>query len=212
MLSIPSIINVFNELFPIQTSIAVSDAKRYVYYQPSKYVNLPIQPGDQIKEGSLTYKALTTRQKISDTIGPDVFGVSYYGMSVPVFEQGQPMGCITAILPFKPSKLHVLTVKTTDRWVPVPFEKIMYLEAQLRKTKIKAETVEGLHKYNLSDLELLLPQDDFIRVHRSYIVNLNYIREIQPDSHSTFLLIMKDQTKIPVSQSYASDFRKTLLF
>lgn len=210
--SIPSLLNVFNELLPVPASIAVADEHQYIYYQPSKLVQLPIQAGDQIKEGSLTFKALSAQQKIAETVGPQVFGISYFGMSVPILEQGQPKGCITVILPSKPTQLSFLTVRMEDRWAPVPFEKIHYLEAQNRKTKVKSEAVEGFHKFNLTELEFMLPPHDFIRVHRSYIVNLNHIREIQPDSHSTFLLIMKDQAKIPVSQSYASDFRRALLF
>ncbi|MBO1915005.1 LytTR family transcriptional regulator DNA-binding domain-containing protein, partial [Microvirga sp. 3-52] len=38
------------------------------------------------------------------------------------------------------------------------------------------------------------------------------IKEIFPDTHSTFVLAMDDETKIPVSQSYASYFRKLLGF
>jgi len=210
--SFPAFMSVISELFPNHASIAVSDVNQYIYYKPSKSINLMIQPGDKIKEGALTYKALTTQQKLSETIDASVFGIPYFGMSVPIFEQGQPKGCITAILPSKPSQLPFLTVKTSDRWIPVLYEKIIYVESQNRKTKVKCERVEGFHKYNLSELEYMLPQDSFIRVHQSYIVNLNYIHEIQPDSHSTFLLIMKDRSRIPVSQTYASYFRKALQF
>jgi DNA-binding LytR/AlgR family response regulator len=210
--TIPSIMSVIAELFPNHTSIAVSDAQQYIYYKPSKAIDLNIQPGDKIKEGTLTHKALTARQKLSAYVDASVFGVAYFGMSVPIFEQGQAKGCVTAILPSKPSQLAFLTVKTSDRWIPVPYEKIMYLEAQNRKTKVKTAQIEGFHKCNLSELELMLPEDIFMRVHRSYIVNLNDIQEIQPDSHSTFLLIMKDQSKIPVSQTYASYFRRALRF
>ena len=71
---------------------------------------------------------------------------------------------------------------------------------------------EGFHRLNLSDLELFLSNESFIRCHRSYIVNIDFIDEIQPDSHSTFLLIMRDGTRIPVSQRYASYFRRSLGF
>ncbi|NGQ96715.1 LytTR family transcriptional regulator [Brevibacillus sp. SYP-B805] len=210
--TLPSMLDIIGELFPEHTSIAVSDADRYIYYKPSRTIDLQIRPGDKIKEGTATYKALTSRQKISAYIDARVFGIPYFGMSVPFFEQGQPAGCVTAILPAKPSPLPFLTVKTSDRWVPVSFETIMYAEAQNRKTRIKAERVEGFHKANLSELEFLLPDDQFLRVHRSYLVNLHYIREIHPDSHSTFLLLMHDQSKIPVSQTYASSFRRKLRF
>ncbi|MGD8192145.1 LytTR family DNA-binding domain-containing protein [Brevibacillus ginsengisoli] len=210
--TITSIMGVISELLPKHTSIAISDRHQYIYYKPSKSIDLSIQPGDRIKEGSLTSKALSVQHRLSEYIDSSVFGTSYFGMSVPIFEEGQPQACITAILPYKPSQPAFLTVKTDDRWIPVPNEQVLYLEAQNRKTKVKSQRIEGYHKCNLSELELILPPDEFIRVHRSYIVNINYIHEIQPDSHSTFLLIMKDQTKIPVSQSFSSYFRKVLNF
>ncbi|MEI2435280.1 LytTR family DNA-binding domain-containing protein, partial [Priestia megaterium] len=43
-------------------------------------------------------------------------------------------------------------------------------------------------------------------------VNVTQIQEIYPDTHSTFLLVMNNGEKIPVSQSYASYFRKLLGF
>ncbi len=214
-LTVSSIMKGIGDLLPNHTSIAISDESEFIYYQPSKSIDLKIQPGDKISEGTVTYMALSLRHKVSQHIDSHLFGISYFGISVPILESGFTKGCITAIFPSKPSQLvsTLLTIKTNDRWIPVPFEQIMYLEAQNRKTRIQTITRgEGFHKCNLSELEMILPESLFIRVHRSYIVNVNSIHEIHPDSHSTFLLIMKDKTKIPVSQSYASFFRKTLGF
>jgi len=52
----------------------------------------------------------------------------------------------------------------------------------------------------------------FIRCHRSFIVNVHHIKEIYPDTHSTFVLAMNNEAKISVSQSYSSYFRKLLGF
>lgn len=210
--TITSIMGVISELLPKHTSIAVSDRHQFIYYKPSKLIDLSIQPGDKIKEGSLTYKALSVQHRLSEYMDSSVFGTPYFGMSVPILEEGQPQACITAILPYKPAPPAFLTVKTCDRWIPIPHGQVLYLESQNRKTRVKSDRMEGYHKFNLSELEMILPADEFLRVHRSYIVNINFIQEIQPDSHSTFLLIMKDQTKIPVSQSYSSYFRKVLNF
>ncbi|GAA4723337.1 LytTR family DNA-binding domain-containing protein [Brevibacillus fulvus] len=211
--SIPSILQIMSEFFPKHTSIAVTDAKQYIYYQPSQAIDLNISPGDLIKEGTASHKALTLRQKVSETIAADVLGVPYFGTSIPLLEEGVVNGCITAILPCQPSALPFLTVRTSpDQWMPMPYAEIMYLEAQNRKTQVVTLKGKGFHKSPLSELEWLLPDELFIRVHRSYIVNPHYIAEIHPDYHSTFLLVMKDQQRIPVSQSYSSQFRKLLQF
>ena len=52
----------------------------------------------------------------------------------------------------------------------------------------------------------------FIRVHRSYIVNLDHIAEIEPWFNSTHNLIMKDSSKVPVSRTYIKELKKVLGF
>ncbi|WP_085507729.1 LytTR family DNA-binding domain-containing protein [Thalassobacillus devorans] len=212
--SISSMVESFKELFPKEASIAVSDAQQFIYYKPSKHIDLKIKPGDKINENTVTFKALSVRKKTSDYINGKVFGTPYFGTSVPIIDSGNPKGCVTAILPSKQLKFlsKFLTLHMEDRWMPVPYEEIMFLEAHNRKTWVQSERGTGTHKFTLSEVEFHLPEDIFLRCHRSYIINVNYIAEIQPDSHSTFLLIMKDGTKIPVSQTYASQFRRILSF
>lgn len=211
---IEEIMDVIKEFFPENTSIAISDTKEYIYYQPSKLVDLKIKPGDPIKEGSAAYKAIQYGKKINSYIESDVFGVPYYGMSIPLINEGEIKGAVTAIFPQKPSPFltNYITIKIDDCWYPIKHDEVIYLETQLRKTFVKTMGKEGFHRLNLSDLELFLSNDRFIRCHRSYIVNIDYIDEIQPDSHSTFLLVMRDGTRIPVSQRYASYFRRSLGF
>jgi len=212
--SIKGIMNVIHEFFPENASIAISNTIEYVFYQPSKKIDLKIVPGDLIKEGTATQKALLYGQKVNEYIDSDVFGVSYYAMSIPINAEGKTTGAVTAIFPQQPSPFlsQYLTIKTNDNWYPVKHEKVLFLETQLRKTFVKTETKEGFHRLNLSELELFLSTESFIRCHRSYIVNIAFIKEIQPDSHSTFLLEMTDGTRIPVSQRYASYFRRSLGF
>ncbi|MBO2537095.1 MULTISPECIES: LytTR family DNA-binding domain-containing protein [Rummeliibacillus] len=212
--SIEELIQIIKEFFPDNTSIVISDTKKYLYYQPSKKIDLKIKPGDEIPEGSATQKALDYGQKVNSFIEPEIFGVPYYGMSIPLMDEGETKGAITAVFPQKPSPFltNYITIKIDDCWYPVKHDEVIYLETQLRKTFVKTMQKEGYHRLNLSDLELFLSPDTFIRCHRSYIVNINFIEEIQPDSHSTFLLIMKNGTRIPVSQRYASYFRRSLGF
>lgn len=65
----------------------------------------------------------------------------------------------------------------------------MYLEAKDKKTYVNAEELTGTHKYSLQEFEYLLPKDSFIRCHRSFIVNVNHIQAIYPDTHSTFYFL-----------------------
>lgn len=211
-LSLVSLLNVIGELFSDEISLAVSDTEKYIYYRPSKRIDLKIKPGDPIKEGTIAHKAITSKQKVSKFINREVFGVPYHGMAVPFFHDGQIEGCVTAIYPALADASSVVTVRTQDGWVPVPYGKVLYFEARDRKTHVITESFSGTHKNTLQEFEYILPKDSFIRCHRSYIVNVAQIQEIFPDSRSTFILYMKNGVKIPVSQSYASYFRKILGF
>ncbi|WP_102346789.1 LytTR family DNA-binding domain-containing protein [Bacillus sp. Marseille-P3661] len=211
-LTLHTLIDVIAELFSDETSIAVSNTNQYIYYRPSKRIDLKIKEGDPIKEGTITYKALTTKHKVSEFINRDVYGVPYYGMAVPFIFGGQMRGCVTAVFPTLTSGKSVVTVKVNDGWIPIPFSKVIYIEAKNRKTYVCMQDCEGTHKDSLSEFDYNLPQESFIRCHRSFIVNVNHIKEIFPDSHSTFQLLMDNGARIPVSQSYSSYFRKLLGF
>lgn len=84
-ISVVSILDVIGELFSDEVSIAVSNTKEYIYYRPSKRIDLKIRPGDLVRKGTIAYKALHTKQKVSEFINRDVFGVPYHGMAVPFF-------------------------------------------------------------------------------------------------------------------------------
>lgn len=211
-LTVNTLIDVIGELFSDETSIVLSNTNHYIYYRPSKRIDLKIKPGDPIKEGTISYKALKLKQKVSEYIDRDIFGIPYYGMAVPYQHDGEIKGVVTAVFPTLTSATSVITVKINDGWVPIPYENVIYIEAKERKTFVISKHNKGTHKYTLNEFDYFLPRDSFIRCHRSYIVNVNYIKEIYPDTHSTFMLKMVNETLIPVSQSFSSYFRKLLGF
>ncbi|MBO1002873.1 LytTR family DNA-binding domain-containing protein [Pseudogracilibacillus auburnensis] len=206
--------NNFYQLFPNTSSIAIADLDKFIYYKPSLDIDLKIKPGDTIHSETVTYKAITTKKRVKEYKGDTIFGVSYYAISQPIMMQKKIVGAMTAIFPREPRGLSIpyLTVRTSDRWVPIHFENIIFMEAQNRKTNVTSENRNGTHRYNLTELEIILPNNIFIRCHRSYIINLHQIREVHPDSHSTFILIMSDQSRVPVSQSYSKQLRNILGF
>lgn len=219
--SVLSIVKAISDVFPQEASIAIADKSRFIYYQPSRAIDLKIKPGDEISEGTLTRQALSRKQKIEQYLDNSVFGVSYYAMSTPILNEGDAEGCITAIFPPtatpglpKLPRHHFLVGKGEDRWVPIPLAEIHFIESEKGKTYLYTERGVYVNKYSLLELERMLPGDLFIRSHRAYMVNVYSIDEIHPDFHSTFMLIMNDaaRTRVPVSQKYASSFRRLLGF
>lgn len=208
-----SLLEVIGELFSDEVSIGVTNLQHYIYFRPSKRIDLKIKPGDAIKRGTLAHQALSTEQKISEFIDRNIFGVPYHGMAVPIHDDnGHLEGSVLAVYPALTEGKSVITIKTEDGWRPIPFAKVVYLEVSNRKTYIVGQNSMGTHKNTLQEFEFSLPKDAFIRCHRSFIVNVNHITDILPDTHSTFILEMENGNRVPVSQSYSSYFRKLLGF
>lgn len=210
--STESLFDIMGELFSDEISIGITDKEKYIYFRPSKRIDLKIKAADIIKEGTLAHKALTSEQKISEYISRDIYGVPYHGMAAPIRDGGEVSGTVLAVYPTVTEGKSVITVRTEDGWKPLPFSEITYLEIKDRKTHIITESFQGTHNQTLQEFEYVLPKDIFIRCHRSFIANVHHIKTILPDTHSTFLLEMKNGEQIPVSQSYSSYFRKLLGF
>lgn len=211
-MTLSSLLDVFGELFSDEVSIAVSNTTEYIYYRPSKRIDLKIRQGDVIKQGTIADKALIEGQKVSEFIDRNIFGVPYHGMAVPFQNDGHLEGCVLAIYPALTEGKSVVTVRTSDGWKPVSFDDVHYLEVKDRKTYVMAQSFSGTNQNTLHELEYVLPRESFVRCHRSFIVNVNHIKMIYPDTHSTFVLAMENDAKVPVSQSYSSYFRKLLGF
>src|SRR5690625_1613655 len=211
-LSTVSLLDVMGELFSDEISIGVANKEEYIYFRPSKRIDLKIKPGDPIRPGTLAHKALTTEQKVSEFIERDIFGIQYHGMAVPILHDGDLEGCLLAISPALTEGKSVITIKTSDGWKPIPFNDCLYLEVKDRKTHVVADGFSGTHNNTLQEFEYSLPKESFVRCHRSFIANVNHIKNILPDTHSTFILEMDNGDQVPVSQSYSSYFRKLLGF
>ncbi|WP_411503113.1 LytTR family DNA-binding domain-containing protein [Brevibacillus centrosporus] len=219
---VPEVLQMIGEVVPDGVSIAISDGAHYLYYQPSSIIDLKITPGDSVPVGSATYKALQEMGKVAHYVESRVFGVAYYGLSLPLVSHGQVMGCITAIyapqaLPLaapQEPRVTVLIGKDENGWLPLSLSEIVYISSNEGRTLLHTATGAYANKFSMAELEGMLPPTQFVRCHRSYFVNMEAIGFIHPHFHSTFLLEMKDKqkTRVPVSQTYSSSFRQLLGF
>ena len=89
-----------------------------------------------------------------------------------------------------------LMIKADRKLYPLPYDQILYLQAFGDYVKIFTKEKLYLPKETLQNLEKSLPQSQFIRVHRSYLVALDAIQYIEGNH-----LTINDQM-IPIGQSY----------
>ncbi len=64
-----------------------------------------------------------------------------------------------------------------------------------------------LHKETLTHLLSRLDPETFVRVHRSHAVNVAAVRELRPQLHGEFLLVLANGTELTSGRSYRSSIQ-----
>jgi two-component system, LytTR family, response regulator LytT len=106
-----------------------------------------------------------------------------------------------------------LLVRNSNRNFIVDAQEMVYATIENGLITLVTSTMEGHSNYKtIEDLQANLDRDTFWRVHRSYLVNINKIREVVPWFKSSFQLRMDDkkQTEIPVSRVQTKRLRELL--
>ncbi|MFW6132093.1 MAG: LytR/AlgR family response regulator transcription factor [Candidatus Aminicenantaceae bacterium] len=78
---------------------------------------------------------------------------------------------------------------------------IIYMEAQEDYVHIHTKNSSYLKNDTLSNLEKRLDPQFFYRIHRSYILNINYLSKIEPYSKDSKIAVLKNGKTLPVSRS-----------
>ena len=94
-------------------------------------------------------------------------------------------------------------IKDNSKLVKVNFSEIVYVEAKENYVSIQTNKKRYMIHYTMKAIEKVLPVDFFARVHRSYYVNIKYIKSIYG---SQIDLIVDDKTvDIPIGKSYRAE-------
>lgn len=83
----------------------------------------------------------------------------------------------------------------------IPVERIDHIEAQDDYVAICADGRQWLKSQRLADLEGQLDPQLFLRVHRSWIVNLSAVVRIEPSGKDSHCAVLKSGARIPISRS-----------
>lgn len=100
-----------------------------------------------------------------------------------------------------PSPLERISVKSVNRIVIVPTADISRLEAEDNYVRIWADR-PYLHKDTLTRLLTALDPAVFVRIHRSHAVNVRRVRELRPQLHGEYLVVLIDGSEITSGRSY----------
>ncbi len=115
-------------------------------------------------------------------------------------EETQKIMSTSSDLP-QPATANRIVVKDNNKIKIIPLSTIHYLESA--DDYVKIHTAEGVFLKNktMSFFEKTLEPQNFIRIHRSYLVNVQLITRIDPYEKESHLAVLSTGVKLPVSKS-----------
>ncbi|MEQ9287869.1 MAG: LytTR family transcriptional regulator DNA-binding domain-containing protein [Cyclobacteriaceae bacterium] len=110
------------------------------------------------------------------------------------------------------NRLSRVVVKTGSKIHIIATEKIRYIEAM--DDYVRLHTIEGnfLKQNTMKFYESQLPEADFVRVHRSYIVRVKEIARLEPMEKDSYVVLLHDGTQLSVSRSGYGRLKEALGF
>jgi two-component system LytT family response regulator len=116
-----------------------------------------------------------------------------------VSEQRAAHGPVERVLIRDGSKVHVL-----------PVDKIDYVEAQDDYVSFQSEGKSYLKDQTMAAVEALLDPSRFVRIHRSFLLNIERIARVELYAKDSRIAILRDGSKLPVSRAGYARLAKLL--
>lgn len=90
--------------------------------------------------------------------------------------------------------------------VSLPLGEILYFESFANYLTVKTNTLEYKTRSTISGAQSELENNDFLRIHKGFLVNLEHVKTVKTDE----LLLDNDET-LPIGKSYSEEARKVIL-
>jgi two-component system, LytTR family, response regulator len=103
-----------------------------------------------------------------------------------------------------------IVVKDNGKIKIIPLSQLQYLEAADDYVKIHTADGNFLKKKTMQHFEESLPQQEFIRIHRSFIVNAQLITRITPYEKDSHIALLTTGAQLPVSKAGYAKLKQVL--
>jgi two-component system, LytTR family, response regulator len=103
-----------------------------------------------------------------------------------------------------------IPVRDGSRVSIIPVAKLDYVEAQDDYVALASEGKKHLKQQTIASLETALDPARFLRIHRSYIVNLERVARVEPYAKDSHVAILSNGTQLPVSRAGYARLRELL--
>jgi len=105
-----------------------------------------------------------------------------------------------------------VVVKSNNKIHVIPVDKIRYLEAQDDYVMIYTFESKHLKQATMKYFEEHLNQKDFMRVHRSYIIRLDQVAQLEPYGKDSYIARLKNGPTVKISKSGFKNLKEKLRF
>lgn len=103
-----------------------------------------------------------------------------------------------------------IVVKKGNNIVILPVQNVHYLEAYDDYVKVHTKDGFYLKKKTMGHFEKALDPKQFVRVHRSFLMNLQELTRIEPAEKDSHVALLRSGTRIPLSQSGYGKLKEVL--
>ena len=104
-----------------------------------------------------------------------------------------------------------IVLKEANRVRLLPVEQISWIQAE--GVYVKLHTRDGkahLQRGLLGALDSALDEHQFVRIHRSAIVNIDMVEELRQDAHGEYVVVLRDRTQVRVGRRFRSRLQARL--
>lgn len=106
--------------------------------------------------------------------------------------------------------LERVVIKDSGKITIIPVEEIKWIEAQDDYVLINSEKGRFLKQKTMKYFENHLNENQFVRIHRSYIINLDFLQHLEQTDTESYRLVLKNGKELPVSKTGLQKLKSTL--
>lgn len=110
-----------------------------------------------------------------------------------------------------PTPAKYLVIRQSLQNLVLEIEKVIYFEGKGHHTQVElADGRTYLHHKSLGKLLHILPEN-FVRIHKSYVVNVDHIEQLNAFEGSKYELVLHNGVKLPIGRTYYQRFKQSFI-
>lgn len=110
-----------------------------------------------------------------------------------------------------PRPLRRLAVRDREKTLFVSIDEVDWIEALQNYVRVHVGGASHVVHVPISTIEAALDHEQFLRIHRSHIVNVERIKQLWPLSHGQYVVELMSGQRVPSGRTYRDEIRRALM-